>query len=96
MHARDKFDNNNVQERLNGEFRDLEKVCRGLKKEDSATIRGFKVHHNCVKSHAGLDGDTPADRAGIIIEGQDKWLTLIQNAAMRVAEGARGGGSSDA
>lgn len=96
VHARDKFDNNNVQERLNGEFRDLEKVTRGLKKEDSATIRGFKVHHNCVKSHMGLDGDTPADRAGIIIEGPNKWLTLIQNAARLVAEGARdGGGAGD-
>lgn len=27
-----------------------------------------------------LDGDTPADRAGIKIQGDNKWITLIQNA----------------
>ena len=79
-----------MQERLNGEFRDLEKVTRGLKKDDSATIRGFKVHHNCVKPHMGLDGDTPADRAGIKIEGRNKWMTPIQNAALRLVGESRG------
>ncbi|MDV3277459.1 MAG: hypothetical protein LYZ69_03210 [Nitrososphaerales archaeon] len=29
----------------------------------------------------GLDGATPADKAGIIVRGEDKWLTLIQNAS---------------
>jgi len=27
-----------------------------------------------------LDGATPADKAGIEVKGQDKWLTLVQNA----------------
>jgi hypothetical protein len=27
-----------------------------------------------------LNGDTPADRAGIRVEGTDKFMTLIQNA----------------
>jgi hypothetical protein len=32
--------------------------------------------------HAKLiDGDTPADRVGIKVEGQNKWLTIIQNAS---------------
>ena len=26
-----------------------------------------------------LDGQTPADKAGIEIQGDTKWLTLIQN-----------------
>jgi len=30
--------NNNTMERLNGEFRDREKVVRGLKKKDSVII----------------------------------------------------------
>ena len=29
-----------------------------------------------------LDGDTPAERAGIIIHGKNKWRTLIQNASI--------------
>jgi hypothetical protein len=28
----------------------------------------------------GLEGKTPADLAGIDIQGENKWLTLIQNA----------------
>ena len=28
----------------------------------------------------GLDGDTPASRAGIDIKGENKWKTIIQNA----------------
>jgi hypothetical protein len=29
----------------------------------------------------GLDGKTPAEAAGITVEGENKWLTIIQNAA---------------
>lgn len=29
----------------------------------------------------GLEGQTPADKAGIKIEGANKWKTLIQNAS---------------
>ncbi len=28
----------------------------------------------------GLDGKTPSEVAGIKIEGENKWITLIQNA----------------
>jgi len=31
-----------------------------------------------------LNGQTPADRCGIKIEGNNKWLTLIQNASEKV------------
>jgi hypothetical protein len=66
-------------ERLNGEFRDREKVFRGLKKDDSPAITGIRLYHNYIRPHMGLDGDTPADRARIKIEGENKWITLIQN-----------------
>lgn len=72
--------NNNMMERMNGEFRDREKVFRGLKKKNSPVFTGIKLYHNYVRPHMSLDGQTPADRAGIIIKGDDKWLTLIQNA----------------
>jgi putative transposase len=73
--------NNNMMERLNGEIRDREKTFRGLKKDDTSIIEGYKIYHNYVRPHMGLDGDTPADRAGIKVEGQNKWITLIQNAS---------------
>ena len=30
-----------------------------------------------------LDGKTPSDVAGIKIEGDNKWITLIQNASLK-------------
>jgi hypothetical protein len=30
--------------------------------------------------HESLGGDSPAERARIKVEGENKWLTLIQNA----------------
>jgi hypothetical protein len=30
-----------------------------------------------------LDGMTPADKAGIEIHGENKWITLIQNASKK-------------
>ncbi|MGI0026791.1 MAG: IS6 family transposase [Nitrosopumilaceae archaeon] len=71
--------NNNKMERLNGEFRDREKIMRGIKKDDSVMFDGYQMYHNYLRSHMGLDGKTPAEACGIKIEGDNKWLTLIQN-----------------
>ena len=73
--------NNNKMKRLNEEILDREKVMRGLKKDDSPIILGMQIYHNYVKSHMGLNNDTLADRAGIKINGNNKWMTLIQNAS---------------
>jgi len=73
--------NNNQMERLNGEFRDREKVVRGIKKVDSVIINGYQLYHNYIRSHMALGNMTPADKCGIIIQGNNKWLTLIQNAS---------------
>lgn len=75
--------NNNRMERLNGEIRDREKVVRGIKKDDSPLIEGYRIYHNYIRPHQGLDGKTPADIASITVEGQNKWITLIQNASRR-------------
>lgn len=72
--------NNNKMERMNGEIRDREKVMRRLKKEDTQIIEGYKIFHNYVRSHQSLDGKTPAEASGIKIEGDNKWITLIQTA----------------
>jgi hypothetical protein len=73
--------NNNKMERLNGEIRDREKTIRGLKKDDSPILTDMQIHHNYIRTHMGLNGQTPADRAGIKINGNNKWVTLIQNAS---------------
>lgn len=68
---------------MNGEFRDREKVMRGIKKDDSVMFDGYQMYHNYLRSHMGLDGQTPAEACGIKIEGDNKWMTLIQNASRR-------------
>jgi transposase-like protein len=74
--------NNNLMERLNGEIRDREKTFRGLKKDDTPILKGYQLFHNYIRSHESLDGQTPADKAGIKIEGENKWITVIQNAKL--------------
>jgi len=73
--------NNNKMERLNGEIRDREKVMRGIKKPDTPFLTGYQIYHNYIREHEGLKGKTPAEACGIEIEGENKWLTLIQNAS---------------
>ena len=41
----------------------------------------MRIHHNFVRSHIGLDGRTPAETAGIDVEGPNKLKTIIQNAS---------------
>lgn len=83
IHFKHQLSNNNIQERLNGEFRDREKTFRGLKKVDSSAITGIKLYHNYIRGHSALNGDTPAKLAGIEIKGNNKWITIIQNASKK-------------
>ena len=72
--------NNNKIERMNGEIRDREKVMRGPKKVDTPILAGIQIYHNYLRPHEALDGKTPAEAAGIKVDGDNKWQTLIQNA----------------
>ena len=69
---------------MNGEIRDREKVMRGLKKVDTPILQGMQIFHNYVRPHEALHGLTPADACGIEVIGNNKWLTLIQNASQKV------------
>jgi len=75
--------NNNKMERLNGEIRQREKTMRGLKKEDTVILKGYQIFHNYIREHKGLNGKTPAEACGIQICGNNKWVTLIQNASQQ-------------
>ena len=75
--------NNNRMERFNGEVRQREKVMRTLKRADTPILSGYQIYHNYIRPHEALNGQTPADRAGIEVKGKDKWLTLIQNASRK-------------
>jgi len=75
--------NNNKMERMNGEIRDRERVMRGLEKKDTPILTGYQLFHNYIRPHMALEGKTPAEAAGIEIKGENKWLTLIQNASKK-------------
>jgi len=77
--------NNNKMERFNGEIRDREKVMRGLKIKDTPILAGYQIFHNYIRPHEALDGKTPSEACGVSVQGNNKWLTLIQNASKKYA-----------
>ena len=72
---------NSVVERLNNTMRDREKVMRGMNTKNSALkiIEAMRIHYNFVREHSS-SGKTPAESCGIKIEGENKLMTMIQNA----------------
>jgi putative transposase len=67
-------------ERFNGEIRDREKVMRGLKNKNTPILKGMQIYPIFIKPHEGLKGKTTAEAFGIV-NGENKWIILIQNAA---------------
>lgn len=53
---------------------------RGLKKQSTEILSGYQIYHNYFRPHEALNGKTPAEKCGIMIEGENKWVTLIRNA----------------
>jgi hypothetical protein len=49
---------------------------------DTPALEGLQLYHNYFREHEGLNGRTPAEIAGIRIQGENKWITIIQNAKM--------------
>lgn len=41
---------------------------------------GNRIYYNFIKPHSALDGQTPAQKAGIGVDGQNKWMELLTNA----------------
>jgi putative transposase len=72
--------NNNHVERLHGTIRQRSKVMRGLKTEETPIVQGHRLFYNFIKPHEALGGKTPSEEAGISIEGENKWLTLMRTA----------------
>ena len=80
IHIRNLICNTNKQERLNGGFAGRFRYARGINKEESLIFRMAILHYNYIKPHSGIGNRTPAEAAGIDVQGADRWLTLIQNA----------------
>ena len=48
--------------------------------EETPIIEGHRLFYNFIKPHENLNGLTPSEQAGITIEGDNKWLTLMKTA----------------
>ena len=59
------------------------KTMRGLKKNRTTILRGYQLYHNFIRPHMALDEKTPAEACGLKVDGENKWLTLIQNASKK-------------
>ena len=71
---------------MNGEFRDREKVMRGMDHKDSAqkTIDAFRIHYNFSREHGSIK-KIPAEQADIKLDlGQNKLEKLIKLATNRL------------
>jgi transposase-like protein len=78
--------NNNRIERLNGTLRERVKVQRGWKSMDTPIADGQRIQYNFVKPHQALQGQTPAQMAGIGVRG-NKWLALLRAAVINEKSG---------
>jgi hypothetical protein len=56
---------------------------RTLEKPDSPVLECYEIYHNYIRPHMALKGKTLAEAAGIEVKGQNKWMTLIQNASKK-------------
>ena len=73
--------NNNLSKRLQGTFRDLEKTLRGLANPESGQryLDGWVVNYNLFREHEGVDGQRPAEMAGVNPPFQE-WADIVRHA----------------
>jgi hypothetical protein len=76
---------NNVLERMHGSIREREKVMRGMKVDDTPIIPMNQINYNFIRPHMGLNGRTPAETAGVGIDGENKWMGLLEKSTRKEA-----------
>lgn len=78
---RDKRQNNNNIERLNGTIRDRIQSMRGFDNMRTAEIMtsAYRNYYNFIKPHLTIGGITPAIKAGIGVEMEgNRWMKLLK------------------
>ena len=78
---RNEFNHNNVHERLNGELKPLIRKRGGYKVANPVMVGLVVLGYDFFRPHAALNGRTPAEAAGIHVDGSDRVLTLLEAAA---------------
>ena len=80
IHIKNQFNHNNIQEIFNGAIKPLLTKRGGFKTNNPVMVQMAILAHNFFIPHAAHNGRTPAEMAGIFIEGNDKILTLLEDA----------------
>jgi hypothetical protein len=65
---------------MNGEVRDRENDARFENPKYSCST-GLSNLPQLFSTTRGIEGKTPAEKCGMIIEGENKWKTVIENAS---------------
>ena len=55
-----------------------------MRSQTTPILAGYQIYHNYIREHQGIGNVTPAEKCGIKVEGDNKWVTLIQNAKREV------------
>ena len=73
------FTNNNLSERLQGDFRQRTKTMRGLQTRRTAQdyLDGWVIDHNLFRDHHTLGGKTPGAVAGVEVPW-DEWADVVR------------------
>lgn len=50
---------------------------------NTSVLPVYQIYHNYMRPHEGIENMTPAEKCGIRIEGDNKWVTIIQNAKLK-------------
>jgi len=51
-----------------------------VKNSNTPIVEGHRLYYNFIKPHESLEGKTPSEEAGITIDGNNKWLSLMKTA----------------
>ena len=67
-------------ERLNRTIGERIRQPGTIKDKGSKLIAGFIMFYNFIRRHMGLDGKTPAESGGFVIDAPNPWDAIIRNA----------------
>ena len=79
-HIRNQRRTSNRHERFNSALRRM--VCGRRGRLSHVVIDAMWLYYNYLRPHMALGDITPAQKAGMLITGPNRLMTLIQNAAM--------------
>ena len=69
------FGLNSFIERMQENIREREKTMHGLKRDETPFVEGCRIYYNFIRPHLGLSGTTPAEMAGVGVNGS--WEELL-------------------